>query len=110
MTNDATRTYLLDGLSIKTDYPQHSNRERGANDLALLRWAAQRETQIGVTGADRREVAEAVQRLNEIVFNGPDAPTPDSYPINELTVERSMASLSELAGRWLEGGRNAPTA
>ena len=71
--------------------------------LFSFRWAAQREDHIGVTPADRREVAEAVQRLNEIVFDGPDAPDPMTFPQDRISLVRSTAELAEAAGHWLEG-------
>jgi hypothetical protein len=94
---------LLARLAQKVgDLAHHINRERVADDLALARWAAERESHIGVTPQDRREVAEAVQRLNEIVFDGPDAPSLDTFPPDTFSLEHSVATLAEAAGRWLE--------
>ena len=107
LTNDPLLNALLDMLASKTDHPQHINTNRVASDLALVRWATHQEVQVGVTPADRREVAEAIQRLNEIVFDSPDAPTSETHLGGELMLESSMASLTKLAGRWLEGGRDA---
>jgi|SRR6266498_1878743 len=94
---------LLARLAEKvSDLAQLINRERVAADLKLVRWAAQREDHIGVTPADRHEVAEAVQRLNEIVFDNPDAPDPATFRQDRISLERSTAELADAAGRWLE--------
>lgn len=102
---------ILDRLATKItaadpsrDLAQHVNRTQVARDLALVRLAAGRETPIGFTPQDRRETAEAVQRINEIIFDGPDAPDPETITVEPMTIslEHSVAELSELAGRWLE--------
>lgn len=86
------------------DLAKHINREQVARDLALVRLAASRETAVGFTPQNRRETAEAVQRINEIVFDSPDAPDPETINIEPMTIslERSVAELAEMAGRWLE--------
>ena len=86
------------------DLAKHINREQVASDLTLVRLAAGRETAVGFTPQDRRAAAEAVQRINEIVFDGPDAPDPKTIDVEPMTIslERSVAELAELAGRWLE--------
>jgi len=86
------------------DLARHINRAQVARDLAMVRLAAGRETAMGFTLQDRRETAEAVQRINEIIFDGPDAPDPESIHVEPMTIslERSVAELAELAGRWLE--------
>lgn len=103
-SGDSMLDALLARLAERVgDLAPHINRERVATDLKLVRWAAQREDHIGVTPADRREVAGAVQRLNEIVFDGPDSPDPATFPQDRLSLERSTAELAEAAGHWLEG-------
>jgi len=100
---------LLARLAEKVgDLAQHINRERVAADLALARWAAERESHIGVTPQDRREVAAAVQRVNEIVFDAPDAPGLDTFPPNTFSLEHSVATLADAAGRWLERADEIP--
>jgi hypothetical protein len=100
---------LLARLTEKVgDLARHINRERVAADLALAHWAAQRENQIGVTPQERREVAEAVQRLNEIIFDSPDAPDLDTFPPNMFSLEHSLATLADAAGRWLEQADQMP--
>lgn len=82
--------------------PPHINTERVASDLALVRWAAERQGLIDITPQDRREVAEAVQRLNGVVFDSPDAPDPAGFEQDRISLERSTAELCAAAGRWLE--------
>lgn len=86
------------------DLAPHINRAQVARDLALLRLAAGRETPVGFTPQARRETAEAVQRINEIMFDSPDAPAPETIAVEPMTIslERSVAELADLAGRWLE--------
>lgn len=86
------------------DLARHINRAQVAADLALVRRTAGRETAVGFTPQDRHAAAEAIQRINEIVFDGPDAPDPESIQVEPMTIslERSVAELAQLAGRWLE--------
>lgn len=83
---------------------KHINREQVAADLTLVRRTTGRETAVGFTPQDRRATAEAVQRINEIVFDGPDSPDPETIAVEPMTIslERSVAELAEMAGRWLE--------
>jgi hypothetical protein len=102
-TTDSLRDLLLARLAERVgDLAPHINAERLTADLELVRWAAQREDHIGVTPQDRREVAEAMERMNEIVFDGPDAPDPASFPQDRISLERSTAELCKAVGRWLE--------
>lgn len=86
------------------DLGQHIDRQQVVADLMLVRRAAGRETALGFTPQDRRETAEAVQRINNIVFDGPDAPEPESITVEPMTIslEQSVATLAQLAGQWLE--------
>jgi hypothetical protein len=84
------------------DLAQHINGEQVAADLGLVRLTAGRETVVGFTPQDRRTAVEAAQRLNEIVFDGPDAPNLDSFPPDTFSLEHNVAALAVAAGRWLE--------
>ena len=80
-TTDSMRDLLLVRLAERLgDLAPHIDADRLTTDLELVRWAAQRENHIGITSQDRREVAEAIQRMNAIVFDGPNAPDPASFP------------------------------
>lgn len=73
-----------------------------AADLARVRWAAQRETAVGITPADWQAVTEAVQHINRIVFDSPDAPDPATSTVGPMTLslEHRVAGLAQRAGRW----------
>lgn len=102
-STDPMRDLLLARLAEKVgDLSPHINAERVTSDLALVRWAAERPNHIGITPQDRREVAEAAQRLNTVVFDGPDAPDPASFGQDRISLERSIAELCAAVSRWLE--------
>jgi hypothetical protein len=97
------RDLLLARLAEKVgDLSPHINAECVASDLALVRWAAERQSHIGVTSQDRREVDEAAQQLNTVVFDSPDAPDGASFEQDRISLERSTAEPCAAAGRWLE--------
>lgn len=101
--SDPMRALLLARLAEKVgDLSLHINAGRVTSDLALVRWVAERQDHIGITPQDRREVAEAVQRLNTVVFDSPNAPDPASFEQDRISLERSTAELCAAAGRWLE--------
>ncbi len=102
MTDPNAQLAALRAWPRRSAISRHINAGCVASDLALVRWAAERQGHIGITPQDRRAVAEAVQRLNTVVFDSPDAPDRASFEQDRISLERSTAELCAAAHRWLE--------